>query len=248
MPHIEVVDLSLQINDTTILQNVNFTVERGTSLVIIGPSGSGKSSLLRCLNRLVEPSKGRIMLDSDDVTALDIIQLRLRVGMIFQKPAPFEGTVRDNILYGIQLRGGSLSDEELYDVLDRSALPHKLLDKKANALSGGQEQRLAIARALANKPEILLLDEPTSALDPIATRDVEETLLHLRDEHGLTLIWVSHQIEQARRVGQYVLFLEQGKLIRVDSVESMLDPETGDERVLAFAQGKHNTDQDNQEE
>ena len=117
------------------------------------------------------------------------------------------------------------------------SLEAELADKPATDLSGGQEQRLAIARALALNPSLLLLDEPTSSLDPIATSRVEESLLRLRQQSDLTMIWVSHSIEQARRIGSRVLLLDGGRVIREDTVSAMLDPETGDKRALAFAEG-----------
>ena len=119
------------------------------------------------------------------------------------------------------------------------SLEEGLIDQPASKLSGGQEQRLAIARALALDPSLLLLDEPTSALDPIATGRVEESLLRLRQETGLTMIWVSHSIEQARRIGSRVLLLDEGRVIREDTAEAMLDPVSGDKRALAFAEGDH---------
>ena len=119
----------------------------------------------------------------------------------------------------------------------QASLDINLIDQTADALSGGQEQRLAIARALALDPSLLLLDEPTSSLDPIATGRVEESLMRLRREMGLTMIWVSHSIEQARRIGSRVLLLDEGRIIREDTVDAMLDPESGDKRALAFAEG-----------
>jgi ABC-type phosphate transport system ATPase subunit len=157
--------------------------------------------------------------------------------MIFQKTAPFSGSVAENIRYGPSLRGETLSHDRLLALMDLASLPADLLDKNAQELSGGQEQRLAIARALANEPQVLLLDEPTSALDPIVTHNVEESLLKLRDRLGLTLVWVSHAIEQARRVADRVLLLDAGCVLRDDDVVSMLDPEHGDKRALAFASG-----------
>lgn len=235
---IEVTNLSLQRGGDWVLHDISFSVEKGEILVIIGPSGGGKSSLLRCLNRLEEPQSGLIQLDGADIVDLPVTALRRRVGMIFQKATPFDGTVAENIDYGPALCDQSLPRPRILELMELASLEPELADKNAQELSGGQEQRLAIARALASQPEILLLDEPTSALDPIATRNIEESLFHLRRELGLTLVWVSHAIEQARRIADRVLLLSNGRVIRVDSVDAMLDPESGDERALAFAAGE----------
>jgi putative ABC transport system ATP-binding protein len=157
--------------------------------------------------------------------------------MVFQKAAVFEGTVGDNIAYGPRLQGRTLSHEAILGFMRQAALEAELINRDADELSDGQEQRLAIARVLANQPEILLLDEATAALDPIATHRIEEALLRLRAEAGLTLIWVSHSIEQVRRVADRVLLLEAGRVARLDTVEKLLDVETGDVHTLAFVQG-----------
>ncbi len=238
MPIIQVHHLFLRRKGIAVLHDISFDVDPGETLIIIGPSGSGKSSLLRCLNRLNDWEKGTIMLNGVDTKTLPVIDLRCKVGMIFQKVAPFEGTVRDNIAYGPRIRGQSLSEDRVLELLELASLEVGLIHKDAHALSGGQEQRLAIARALANEPDVLLLDEPTSSLDPIATRHVEESMHRLKSQLGLTQVWVSHTIEQARRVADRVLLLDAGRVIRVDSVDAMLDPETGDKRALAFASGR----------
>ena len=242
MTILTVQNLSLRLGTDRVLQNISFSVMNGETLVIIGASGSGKSSLLRCINRLEEPESGQIMLHNEDIRRLPAPQLRRRVGMIFQKTAVFPGTVADNLAYGPTLRGEVLSRAEMCALLQTVALDEGLLDRAATDLSGGQEQRLSIARALANRPEILLLDEPTSALDPIATRHVEEALQRAQAQRSLTLLWVSHVIEQARRVADRVLMLEDGRLVRIDSVAAMLDVQTGDQRALAFAAGKARVD------
>ena len=238
MTIVEVINLSLRRGRDAVLHDISFSVDKGEILVIIGPSGSGKSSLLRCLNRLEEPQSGLIQLDGTDITESPVTALRRRVGMIFQQAVSFEGSVADNIAFGPTLCGESLSRKRIHELMDLASLEPELADKDAYELSGGQEQRLAIARALANQPDVLLLDEPTSALDPIATRNVEESLLFLRRQLGLTLVWVSHSIEQARRLADRVLLLSDGRMIRVDSVDAMLNPESGDQQALAFAAGE----------
>ena len=237
MSKLSISELQLTRGGKPVLRDINLEVEAGELLVVIGPSGSGKSSLLRCVNRLNDIDAGSIHLDGQSVFDLPISELRCRVGMIFQKTAAFEGSVADNIAFGLALQGKSISRGEILDLMRQISLEEDLIDQPASKLSGGQEQRLAIARALALEPSLLLLDEPTSALDPIATGRVEESLLRLRQETDLTMIWVSHSIEQARRIGSRVLLLDEGRVIREDTVEAMLDPLTGDRRALAFAEG-----------
>lgn len=235
---IEISNLTHQRGEQTVLQDVSLTIDAGQIVVLMGPSGSGKSSLLRCLNRLEDPPQGCIRLHGEDITALPVIALRQRVGMIFQKTAPFPGTVAENIAYGPGLRGETVSRERIRALMKLAALEENLIDRPAGELSGGQEQRLAIARALANEPEILLLDEPTSALDPIATHTIEETMRNLRDQLGLTLVWVSHSAEQARRVADRLILLESGQITRSGRAADLLDRDNGDAHVLAFAAGQ----------
>ncbi len=237
MPRLSIRNLRLKRGGLTVLDDVSLELASGELLVIIGPSGSGKSSLLRCLNRLNDIDAGSIALDGRSIYEMPVMELRRSVGMMFQKSAAFEGTVGDNIAYGPRLRGDEIGREAILELMRQVSLEAELIDKSASELSGGQEQRLAIARALALKPALLLLDEPTSSLDPVATKGVEESLLGLRQEASLTMIWVSHSIEQARRVGSRVLLLDGGRVVREDAVAAMLDPETGDPRALAFAEG-----------
>jgi ABC-type phosphate transport system ATPase subunit len=224
MPQIEVRSLSLARGSQPVLKNLSFAVERGAVVMVLGPSGSGKSTLLQALNRLIEPPPGAVFLVGDDITALDVLGLRRRVGLVFQQPSMFPGTVRDNVIYGPALDGPPPTNGEIADLLAAANLPPEFAEKDAAQLSGGEAQRVALARTLANQPAVLLLDEPTSALDPIATRAVEEALLGLNRARGLTLVWVSHGIEQAMRVGERVLFLHQGELIADGPAADVLDP------------------------
>ena len=223
--------------DNPILNNITFDIPTGQITTIIGPSGSGKSTLLRCLNRLWEPPPGSIFLDKDDITDIDVLTLRRRVGMLFQSAALFDGTVADNVGYGPKLRGESLSSEQLAHLLTIAGLDQNFAERKAADLSGGEAQRVALARTLANEPEVLLLDEPTSALDPAATLRVEETVLKLRDSIGLTVVWVSHAIEQVKRVGDEVILLVKGEIAETGTPAHLLQ---GDHHHLTedFAAGK----------
>ena len=216
-------NLSLSLhNDTPILRDVCLEISTGQITSLIGPSGSGKSTLLRCLNRLWEPPSNTIFLDKTDITTLDVLTLRRRVGMLFQSAALFQGTVASNVAYGPGLHGQVLSTGHVADLLAMAGLEASIAQKPADELSGGQAQRVALARTLANEPEVLLLDEPTSALDPAATHHVEETILHLRDTLGLTVVWVSHTIEQVERVADRVALLVEGKVVETGTPEHLL--------------------------
>ncbi|KAF5806909.1 putative ABC-type phosphate transporter [Helianthus annuus] len=198
----------------SILQNVNLDIPRGQIMGIIGPSGSGKSTLLRALNRLWEPPSGTVFLDGKDITGLDVLELRRKVGMLFQLPVLFEGTVADNIRYGPQLKGKKLRDEEVYRLLTFADLDASFFNKPGSELSVGQAQRVALARTLANEPEVLLLDEPTSALDPISTQNIEDVLVKLKSK-GMTIVMVSHSIKQIQRIADVVCLLVGGEIVEV---------------------------------
>jgi ABC-type phosphate transport system ATPase subunit len=172
----------------SLLSGVSVDIWKGTVVGVIGPSGSGKSTFLRALNRLWEPSADSVFLDYHDITKLDVLALRRRVGMLFQTPALFDGNVADNIRYGPALRGLKLSDEEVSKYLGWADLESSLASRSVGGLSVGQAQRVALARTLANEPEVLLLDEPTSALDPISTQHIEESIGKVQGNdhyHGL---------------------------------------------------------------
>ncbi|KAK9989565.1 hypothetical protein SO802_029804 [Lithocarpus litseifolius] len=198
-----------------ILNGISVEIPKGVIVGIIGPSGSGKSTMLRALNRLWEPPLGTVFLDGRDICGLDVLALRRKVGMLFQLPALFEGTVADNIRYGPQLRGQKLSDEEVYSLLKLADLDSSFYSKTGGELSVGQAQRVALARTLANKPEVLLLDEPTSALDPISTENIEDVLVNLKKKQGMTIIMVSHSIKQIQRIADIVCLLVKGEIVEV---------------------------------
>jgi len=197
----------------SLLSGVSVDILKGTVVGVIGPSGSGKSTFLRALNRLWEPPADSVFLDSHDITKLDVLALRRRVGMLFQTPALFEGSVADNIRYGPALRGEKLSDEKVAEYLDLADLESSLAARSASGLSVGQAQRVALARALANEPEVLLLDEPTSALDPISTEHIEESIVKLKRGKGMTIIMVSHSVKQIQRIADLVFLLVDGQIV-----------------------------------
>ncbi len=174
---------------TQILSNLDLKVQKGELVTIMGASGSGKTTLLRLINRLSEIDSGIILLNGKDIRDYDPIKLRRMVGMVFQVPVVFKGSVRDNLAFGMKLWGNNIDIEALAkDVV----IPDNLLDADAEHLSGGEKQRVCIARALANQPEMLLLDEPTSSLDAKTAEKIEELLLKLRRERNLTMLWVTH--------------------------------------------------------
>lgn len=178
---------------------------------VLGPSGSGKSTLLRLCNRLEVPTKGRVLLDGDDIATLDPLRLRRRVGMVLQRPTPFPGTVRDNLLAAAP----DADAEELRTALARAALDDSWLDRDATELSGGEAQRVCMARTLVTEPTVLLLDEPTSSLDEAAANVLERAVCDLTST-GTAVVWVSHDIAQVSRVADRVVRVEHGRHVGAD--------------------------------
>lgn len=191
---------------TAVLDDVTVDLPDGGVTVLVGASGAGKSTLLRCANRLETPTTGRVRFRGDDLADLDPLAHRRRVAMVFQAPARFPGTVAANLRAVT-----ALTDAEAGDLLDRVGLDRALLDRQADALSGGEAQRMVVARALTTEPEVLLADEPTSALDAAATRRLEHLARGLADD-GLPVVWVTHDLDQVRRLADHVVVLRSGRV------------------------------------
>jgi phosphate transport system ATP-binding protein len=210
--------------------SLDFATNRVTAL--IGPSGCGKSTFLRCLNRMNDlipgaRAEGEILLDNENINTAqtDVVSLRRKVGMVFQKPNPFPKTIFENVAYGLRVNGGTKAsriEDKVEESLRRAAIFEEIKDRlhtSALGLSGGQQQRLCIARALAVEPDVLLMDEPASALDPIATQKIEESVRELKSQ--LTIIIVTHNMQQAARISDRTAFFYMGRLIEEGDTETM---------------------------
>jgi phosphate transport system ATP-binding protein len=225
-------DLDFYYGTSRALKKVNLDCHDRKVTAIIGPSGCGKSTFIRTLNRMNDVIvgarvEGKILLDGKDINApdVDVVELRRRVGMVFQKPNPFPKSIYDNIAYGLRING-MRDKRKIEDVVGKSLRGAALwdevkdrLDENAFALSGGQQQRLCIARALAVEPEIILFDEPCSAIDPIATAKVEDLIEHLKKDY--TVVIVTHNMQQAARVSDYTAFMMLGELIEFDRTDKI---------------------------
>ena len=230
----EVKELNFYYDHLQALKNVNLPISDKKITALIGPSGCGKTTYLRCLHRMHDlyPNnryEGEIILYPDELNIIssevDPIEVRMRISMVFQKPNPFPKTLYENVAYGLRVRGQnrkSLLDEKVEKAIKQAALWEEVKDRihdLAFNLSGGQQQRLCIARALATDPEILLFDEPTSALDPTATSKIEELIMQLKRD--ITIIIVTHNMQQAARVSDYTAFMYLGEIIEFDKTEKV---------------------------
>ncbi|GEO82763.1 phosphate ABC transporter ATP-binding protein PstB [Pararhodospirillum oryzae] len=240
---VSVTDANVYYGDKHAIKNVSLDIAAREVTSFIGPSGCGKSTFLRCLNRMNDTIdicrvSGEIRLDSEDVydRKVDVVELRARVGMVFQKPNPFPKSIYENVAYGPRIHGIARTKAEIDEIvqssLERAGLWEEVKDRlesPGTGLSGGQQQRLCIARAIAVSPEVILMDEPCSALDPIATAKVEELIDELRSNY--TIVIVTHSMQQAARVSQRTAFFHLGRLI-----------ECGDTEVI-FTNPQHNLTQ-----
>tara|TARA_R110002096_G_scaffold342390_1_gene535385 strand:- start:305 stop:1135 length:831 start_codon:yes stop_codon:yes gene_type:complete len=231
------------------LFDVNLDIKANEVTSLIGPSGCGKSTFLRSLNRMNDTIdicrvEGEISLDGQDIydKNIDVVHLRARVGMVFQKPNPFPKSIFDNVAYGPRIHGLTNSNSELEGIvqtaLEKAGLWNEVkdrLDQPGTGLSGGQQQRLCIARAVAVSPEVILMDEPCSALDPIATAKIEELIDELRE--NFTIVIVTHSMQQAARVSQRTAFFHLGYLVEEDDTEKMFTNPT-DERTQGYITGR----------
>jgi len=230
MPKLDAKNLDFYYGSFKALHGITLSICTNKITAFIGPSGCGKSTFLRTMNRMNETvrnsrAEGEILLDGENILAMDVTDVRRRVGMVFQKSNPFPKTIFDNVAYGLRVNGvhkRSVIQETVERSLQHAALWTEVKDKlskPASALSGGQQQRLCIARALAVQPEVLLLDEPCSALDPIATLKIEELLFQIKDI--TTIVIVTHNMQQAARLADYTGFFLMGKLIEFDDTRKI---------------------------
>ena len=232
-PRMSLHDVNVYYNDKHAIKNINMDIGNNQVTSIIGASGCGKSTLLRCLNRMNDTVEGcritgQIFLDNIDVNdkKMDVVELRTKVGMVFQKPSPFPKSIYDNVAYGPRIHGltdnRKMLDEIVHGSLEKAGLLGEVadrLDQPGTSLSGGQQQRLCIARAISVGPEVILMDEPCSALDPIATARIEELIGELSKNYAIVI--VTHSMQQAARVSQSTAYFHLGELIEVGKTEDI---------------------------
>ncbi|NQV48673.1 MAG: phosphate ABC transporter ATP-binding protein [Rhodospirillaceae bacterium] len=235
--------------DKQALKDISIDVPAHQVTALIGPSGCGKSTFLRCINRMNDVidgccMEGEIRLDGEDIYArgIDVVHLRARVGMVFQKPNPFPKSIYDNVAYGPKIHGLAASRAEMDEIvlhsLEKAGLIDEVrdrLDAPGTGLSGGQQQRLCIARAIAVEPEVILMDEPCSALDPIATARIEELIDELKQNY--TIVMVTHSMQQAARVSQKTAFFHMGELVEQGTTEDIFT-RPADDRTKAYITGR----------
>lgn len=246
----EVKDLSFYYGDKQVVKSVSIPIHRNSITALIGPSGCGKTTLLRCFNRMHDLYSGNhyhgeIKLYPDNENLLDPnvdpIEVRMRIGMVFQKPNPFPKSIFENVAYGLRVRGVKRRahlDKAVETALIQAGLWDEVkdrLDSNATALSGGQQQRLCIARALATEPEMVLLDEPTSALDPISTAHIEELITELKKK--VTIVIVTHNLHQAARISDHTAFMYMGELIEF-GVTQQIFTNPKDHRTESYITGR----------
>lgn len=241
-------DLNLHYGDNHALKDISFDIKRNKVTALIGPSGCGKSTFLRCLNRmndLIDNVKieGDLLFNGEDVHSpeMDVVELRTKVGMVFQAPNPFPMSIYDNVAYGLRCQGvkdRKILNEVVETSLKKAALWDEVSDRlnsSALRLSGGQQQRLCIARAIALQPDVILMDEPTSALDPIATAKIEELMNELKNDY--TIVIVTHSMQQAARISDYTAFFLLGDLVEFDDTAKIFHT-PGDQRTEQYITGR----------
>jgi UDP-glucose/iron transport system ATP-binding protein len=229
-----------------ILKKISFALSRGDLLLILGPSGSGKSSLLRCLNRLETITEGLVLLEGRDARSINTVELRRRIGMVFQTPALLPGSVRENISLSFQLSKQALKDADCVSLLQQVGLSLDFLDLPVENLSIGEQQRVALAQTLANHPQVLMLDEPTSSLDPTAVLTIERLIQSINRDLQTAILWVTHDVAQAMRFNAETLVLIDGEIHAQGNIRELMASKQN-QTLQRFFQGTLSKDpRDNQ--
>ena len=233
---LRVSNLSLT-KDREILKNLSFEVAGGEMLIVLGPSGAGKTSLLRCLNRLDTIDSGEVFLDGTEIGSMNVLELRRRIGMVFQVPALIPDTVGMNVALGPALRHETLSATEIQELLQQVGLAPDFLDRQVEKLSVGEQQRVAFAQVLANQPDVLLLDEPTSALDPTAALTIDNLIKNIHSRLHTATVLVTHDVEQALRFNAGTIVLVDGAVLAQGNIRDLMN-DTGNITLQKFFAGE----------
>ncbi|PAD21469.1 ABC transporter ATP-binding protein [Terribacillus saccharophilus] len=211
---------------------------KGKITAIVGPSGAGKTTLFRLCNGLLSPSGGNILINGKEILTFDPVSLRRHVGIVLQQATMLEGSVRDNLALPLQLDGKELTDDEAQRMIQLVGLDPDILERNSRDLSGGQKQKVSIARTLLNEPEILLLDEITSSLDRVSRQDIEKLIEWINRETGTTVIWITHNLEQAKSVAEEVWVMIDGRIAEAGPIEMLDHPENDDVKHFVMEERK----------
>ncbi|MGE7624347.1 ABC transporter ATP-binding protein [Viridibacillus sp. NPDC096237] len=234
-PAIHFSHVNFQTGDTKIIKDVTGSFPRGKITTLVGPSGAGKTTLLKMCNGLISPTAGEIFIHNELITTYDPIDLRRNVGMALQAAPMIKGTVFENLELPLALQNKELLEENAISYLEDVGLERSFLHKDADELSGGQRQKVSIARTLVNQSEILLLDEITSALDRASVKEIEDLIVKINKKYNVTMIWITHNLDQALKIGHFAWVLMKGELIETGESKLLEDPQN--ELVRRFVQG-----------
>ncbi|MEQ6388093.1 phosphate ABC transporter ATP-binding protein [Bacillaceae bacterium S4-13-58] len=221
--------------DTEILKDIKGSIPEGKITTLVGPSGAGKTTVFRLCNALISPTSGEIFIKGRNIDSYDPVDLRRRVGLALQSATMISGTVWKNLALPLTLQGKKLPEDEGKKLLTLVGLEEKFLNHDVKDLSGGQRQKVSIARTLVNKPEVLLLDEITSSLDRVSQQDIEELIVKINQDHGTTIAWITHNLDQARSIGDYTWVMMNGELIETGESDLLEHPKN--EKAQRFVRG-----------
>ncbi len=231
---IELKGITYKVDETTILKDITGSLNKGKITSIVGPSGAGKTTLFRLCNGMRTPTAGTVTFNNEKIETYEPSALRRKIGIVLQHATMLTGTVKENLLLPLTLANQQISDRTIKQSLEEVGLSAALLNQQAKELSGGQKQKLSIARTLLNQPEVLLLDEITSSLDRVSVQEIERLIVTINESYGTTISWITHQIEQAKRLSHNSWVMMDGELVEQGTVELLTKPK--EDRVKAFLQ------------
>ncbi|TDL30889.1 phosphate ABC transporter ATP-binding protein [Jeotgalibacillus sp. S-D1] len=235
-PAIHFHEVDYGVEDASILSKITGSFPKGRITTLVGPSGAGKTTLLKLCNGLISPQAGEIYIQGKNINEFAPVELRKSVGMALQSAPMVAGTVMNNLGLPLEIRGEKLSEEDGINLLHDVGLNEDVLNKKVKDLSGGQRQKVSIARTLVNRPDILLLDEITSSLDVTSLKEIEELIVKINQKYGTTIIWITHNLQQALTIGNYTWVMMKGKVIETGESELLESPVN--EQVRRFVKGE----------